>query len=432
MGIYLEAQVQSVEQNRIFIHYNGWGNRWDEWIDIQSPRIAIFRTYTVGSINQEFLSPNPVSDPDCEVEKQEIDMHKFIFDVGHMMNQVTQQLIEFGRYTNNKRIAEKQLQLQQQYQQMFNNKNKEVNIDENNLEIKRKEKELNEYEIKSSLIGSQLAPIFDRMGRMMTDLAPHLALMGSKTQRMNNNNNQQQLLFQVPVTLTPNEIYQSQQNAPTLHSRLEIISNRLAILRMTEYIQQEESDDDHRNNIIIITYNILIQSKEQNQTKFKNLKQQKILNKILIQVSIMKHFLDNKFLFSEYRINYTLQLVLISYLFSNQIDCPFISFMKQQENPYSEIKLWPLQYCLLCAIVLFTNSIIQVVVLLKLDQGGIFLVRITQVVQCAFYFKQQIKDIYTILIILLCFLSYISSLYYIFTLIFIRFFIQLYSADKIY
>lgn len=56
------------------------------------------------------------------------------------------------------------------------------------MEMMKKEKELSEYEIKSSLIGSQLAPIFDRMGRMMTDMAPHLALMGSKTQRVNNNN----------------------------------------------------------------------------------------------------------------------------------------------------------------------------------------------------------------------------------------------------
>ena len=37
---------------------------------------------------------------------------------------------------------------------MLINKNKEINIDESNVEIKRKEKELNEFEIKSSLIGS--------------------------------------------------------------------------------------------------------------------------------------------------------------------------------------------------------------------------------------------------------------------------------------
>ena len=48
-----------------------------------------------------------MSDPDCDVEKPEIDMHKFIFDVGHMMNEVTQMLIEFGKFENNKRIAKR-------------------------------------------------------------------------------------------------------------------------------------------------------------------------------------------------------------------------------------------------------------------------------------------------------------------------------------
>lgn len=40
-----------IKDNMVFVHYNGWGRRWDEWIDIDSNRIAIFRTYTVGSPN---------------------------------------------------------------------------------------------------------------------------------------------------------------------------------------------------------------------------------------------------------------------------------------------------------------------------------------------------------------------------------------------
>lgn len=31
-------------------------------------------------------------------------------------------------------------------------------------------------------MGSQLGPIFDRMGRMMIDMAPHFALLGTQTQ----------------------------------------------------------------------------------------------------------------------------------------------------------------------------------------------------------------------------------------------------------
>ena len=32
---------------QVLIHYNGWGNRWDEWIDQSSNRLSFFRTYTL-------------------------------------------------------------------------------------------------------------------------------------------------------------------------------------------------------------------------------------------------------------------------------------------------------------------------------------------------------------------------------------------------
>ena len=30
---WLEAQIINIADDKIFIHYNGWGSRWDEWID---------------------------------------------------------------------------------------------------------------------------------------------------------------------------------------------------------------------------------------------------------------------------------------------------------------------------------------------------------------------------------------------------------------
>ena len=46
---WLEAEVIDVNKSEkmIFVHYNGWGTRWDEWISMNSPRIAPFRTHTV-------------------------------------------------------------------------------------------------------------------------------------------------------------------------------------------------------------------------------------------------------------------------------------------------------------------------------------------------------------------------------------------------
>lgn len=56
---WLEAEVIDVNETQVYVHYNGWGRRWDEWIDMNSPRIATFRTHTVQSPYSMFMSPNP-------------------------------------------------------------------------------------------------------------------------------------------------------------------------------------------------------------------------------------------------------------------------------------------------------------------------------------------------------------------------------------
>jgi hypothetical protein len=66
---WLEAQVIDVRDDRVYIHYNGWGNRWDEWIEVNSPRIRPFRYHTrqSDSIHQ---SPFPNLRPDADVNLQ--------------------------------------------------------------------------------------------------------------------------------------------------------------------------------------------------------------------------------------------------------------------------------------------------------------------------------------------------------------------------
>lgn len=48
-------------RDQVLIHYNGWPNRWDEWMDCSSPRIAPFRTRTLHPAHAPFVSPSPVS-----------------------------------------------------------------------------------------------------------------------------------------------------------------------------------------------------------------------------------------------------------------------------------------------------------------------------------------------------------------------------------
>ena len=48
------AQIQAVDALRgVFIHYDGWGQKWSEWLAAKSPRIASFRKYTRRYTGQE-------------------------------------------------------------------------------------------------------------------------------------------------------------------------------------------------------------------------------------------------------------------------------------------------------------------------------------------------------------------------------------------
>ncbi len=43
---WLPARVTAVADSRIKITYEGWSAKWDEWIPLDSPRLAPFRTFT--------------------------------------------------------------------------------------------------------------------------------------------------------------------------------------------------------------------------------------------------------------------------------------------------------------------------------------------------------------------------------------------------
>lgn len=58
---WLEATIMNINLDRctIFVHYNGWPQRWDEWISIDSPRIAPFRSRTSHSVFGGNACPSP-------------------------------------------------------------------------------------------------------------------------------------------------------------------------------------------------------------------------------------------------------------------------------------------------------------------------------------------------------------------------------------
>ena len=93
---WLEGQVIQVnENNQVYIHYNGWGSRWDEWIDINSPRLSPFRTHSIQYPYSPYLSPFPNTKPDAEITtlpKVSQDPTDFIFQTSSLMERTKQMM----------------------------------------------------------------------------------------------------------------------------------------------------------------------------------------------------------------------------------------------------------------------------------------------------------------------------------------------------
>jgi len=43
---WLISTVVEVKEGMVFVHYDGWSNKWDEWLESDSPRIAKLNRYT--------------------------------------------------------------------------------------------------------------------------------------------------------------------------------------------------------------------------------------------------------------------------------------------------------------------------------------------------------------------------------------------------
>lgn len=62
---WCEAQIMEIRNGEAYIHYNGWGTRWDEWVGLDTDRIKAFRSHTIQGALSNYLSPFPSIPPDA-------------------------------------------------------------------------------------------------------------------------------------------------------------------------------------------------------------------------------------------------------------------------------------------------------------------------------------------------------------------------------
>jgi hypothetical protein len=195
---WLEAQVIQIRNNLALVHYNGWGTRWDEWIEFSSPRIAPFKTYTMQSPSSVFLSPYPHVPCDANVEPQprSIDSFYYLEKSVVFMSEISRTIDYLSklRKKNINRIAEERRMVKRD--DFEESKDKEINS--NSIFQNSQNRFLNAnntgtgtstgagINLNSPLILStndyellfyitQMIPLMDRCGRLLSDVSLQLS-----------------------------------------------------------------------------------------------------------------------------------------------------------------------------------------------------------------------------------------------------------------
>ena len=140
---WLEAQVMQIQDNKAYVHYNGWGTRWDEWIEFSSPRMRNFKIYTLQSPGSVFMSPYPGIPCDSNIEPQPRTIDCFFY---------LEKCQEYLKNLNSE--IEKLVFLRKKFKDgLFNDKG--MNYDDKEILFKV----------------TQIIPFMDRIGRMLCDIS---------------------------------------------------------------------------------------------------------------------------------------------------------------------------------------------------------------------------------------------------------------------
>ena len=151
---WIEGQILSIQGDKVNVHYLGFSSNMNEWINIKSDRLAIFRTYTSQDLTSKYLS--------CYPNKKE--------EFNENSNNITSIF-----YTSTKKFDPINNELIMLIDVI---KEKIIKILNANAKFKKNQfenkEELFNYERYENLLKMQLYPLFDRFGRILVDLGNYL------------------------------------------------------------------------------------------------------------------------------------------------------------------------------------------------------------------------------------------------------------------
>ncbi|CEG50016.1 Ubiquitin-like protein, regulator of apoptosis [Plasmopara halstedii] len=150
---WLESTVMDIADGKILIHYHGWPTRWDEWIDVDSDRIAAFRTRTLHTHNAQRMSPVPTTRVPSAPRVGDNDVRQLVINVRNLMGEMMPHINRLAV------LCEEDLQRDQI-----------PSVDS----VPSASTTLGARESEVSEVAHLVAPLFDRFGRLLIDSANHL------------------------------------------------------------------------------------------------------------------------------------------------------------------------------------------------------------------------------------------------------------------
>ena len=167
---WLAATVMDMDYSsrRLFVHFNGWPVRWDEWIDWDSSRIAPFRSYTSQETNA-FLSPSLTTRETSSLTTGRDDVRLLIPEVSALMRNLQPLLQRLSDLSQESLLNEPA--------QLSNISSTEQNMPwMRHFEPQESQRGLmiGDTSADIQMLATELSPLLDRFGRVLSDISPHI------------------------------------------------------------------------------------------------------------------------------------------------------------------------------------------------------------------------------------------------------------------
>jgi hypothetical protein len=178
-----EEQIDGVHYRRrdtnhgvqlLHVHYNGWPMRWDEWIRSDSERIRPFRARTRHSGSQASpsvqttMSGAPsVSFSDPDDDDNDSSSRLALLPELHRIVMTAQEMLD-AAVTSNSTMLNRTTENDRQLPWLATSQDAEASVGQQTRSLEARRLEL-----------EALAPFLDRLGRTLTDAAPHIAALAS-------------------------------------------------------------------------------------------------------------------------------------------------------------------------------------------------------------------------------------------------------------